>query len=98
MILKLWNKIKYYFSLFLDYIYPARQKHPGILDEVEIARQDWYYAQNIINYADNDMLDYAIYNLDACERRFMGLLKKARNANISAWKSEELVKEVTSKH
>ncbi|NMD42185.1 MAG: DUF2508 family protein [Firmicutes bacterium] len=52
---------------------------------VETARLEWRSARNRFNQiSDPDLIDHAIYDLEAAERRYIYLLKKAREegANI----------------
>ncbi len=45
---------------------------------VDQAKQDWWAAKNIFDEAtDKDLVDYAIYEMEAAERKFMHLLKKS---------------------
>lgn len=88
MLSALFKKIVQLFRLFLDWLSPLRKRPTGILAEIEEALRDWRWARETINYADSDMIDYAIYNLNATEKRFTGLLKKAREAGLTAWKME----------
>lgn len=49
---------------------------------VEQAKQEWQDAKRRFNeVSDPDLVDYAIYALEAAERRYVYLLKKARNKN-----------------
>ncbi|NLA04583.1 MAG: DUF2508 family protein [Firmicutes bacterium] len=46
---------------------------------VEQARQDWQCARERFDQiSDPDLIDHAIYDLEAAERRYVYLLKKAR--------------------
>lgn len=85
MLNNLIKKIKYLFILFLDWLSPNRHKPAGILAEVQEALHDWKYAKKVLDYADNEMIDYAIHNINATEKRYVGLLQKARETGIKAW-------------
>lgn len=88
MFLKLINTIKKWFALFLDWLSPLRNKPKGLLAETEEARREWQLASNLINHADKEMIDFAIHHYNASERRFIGLLEKARKAGLKAWSLE----------
>jgi len=88
MFATLLRKIKQLFNLFLDWLSPKRRKPAGIVAEAEQALQDWKYARVVMNHADSEMIDYAIYNFNASEKRFIGLLQKAREAGLTAWEWE----------
>ena len=48
---------------------------------VEQAKQEWQDAKKRFNeVSDPDLVDYAIYALEAAERRYIYLLKKARES------------------
>ncbi|HWR07967.1 YaaL family protein [Sporomusa sp.] len=56
---------------------------PGLAEVVDQARRDWLYAQTYYNsVTDSDLIDYAIYLSKAYERRYMYLLRKARQEGI----------------
>lgn len=63
------------------------EKHEIIAEEsdehdlllLERARQDWLAAIALFNsVCERDLIDHAIYNLNAAERRYVFLLKEAR--------------------
>ncbi|MBM7623950.1 YaaL family protein [Sporohalobacter salinus] len=52
---------------------------PTIDEELEDARQEWIEARKYFeNVDDPDLIDYAIYSLEAAESKYNYLLKKAR--------------------
>ncbi|HWR44271.1 YaaL family protein [Sporomusa sp.] len=56
---------------------------PGLAEVVDQARRDWLYAQSYYNsVTDSDLIDYAIYLSKACERRYIYLLRKARQEGV----------------
>lgn len=56
---------------------------PGLLEMVEQARQEWKNAQTYYNaVSDTDLVDHAVYLLQASERKYMYLLKQARLQGI----------------
>lgn len=47
------------------------------------AREDWIQAQNYFdNVSDPDLIDYAIYELEAARRKYMYFIKQAKMKNI----------------
>lgn len=54
------------------------------------AWQTWQDALNMLNFVDPQFLDYAIFHLNASERRFVALLHQARREGLRAWNEEEL--------
>ncbi|SMC86622.1 DUF2508 family protein [Sporomusa malonica] len=50
-----------------------------LAEVVDQARRDWLYAQNYYNtVTDPDLIDYAVFLTKAYERRYIYLLRKAR--------------------
>ncbi|MGI6706796.1 MAG: YaaL family protein [Clostridia bacterium] len=53
------------------------------LEEVRKAWQEWNAAQNYFeNVSDPDLIDYAIYDLEAARRKYMYMLKQARSRGL----------------
>jgi hypothetical protein len=53
------------------------------LDEIKQAREEWIAAQNFFeNATDPDLIDYAIYRIEATRRRYMYLIKQAKKADL----------------
>ena len=51
----------------------------SITEIADQARRDWIDAQRYFNtVTDPDLIDYALYNIKACERKYIYLLKKIR--------------------
>ncbi len=47
---------------------------------IDQAKQDWIDAENIFNEAiDERLVDYAIYEMEAAERKFMHLINQEKN-------------------
>jgi len=71
-----------------------RQKDPAptpqdereqYLRDVDKARREWQLAQQNFNfYVKNDLIDFGVYQINAAEKKYMHLLKEARNQNITA--------------
>lgn len=54
--------------------------NPTFLELVEQARQDWLAAKSYFeNVSDPDLVDHAIYLVEAAETKYMYLLRKARS-------------------
>ncbi len=52
---------------------------------VEQARLDWYAAASLFNdVSDPDLIDHSIYALEAAEKKYTYLLKKAREMGYKA--------------
>ena len=59
--------------------------HEADLSEiVEAARQDWLMAQRYYdNVSDPDLVDHAVYQIQAAEKKYAYLLKEARRQGIT---------------
>ncbi len=54
---------------------------------VNIAKQEWLIAKSYFdNICEPDLIDHAIYSLEAAERKYMFLLKKLKEAEYEALK------------
>ena len=54
-----------------------------LIDEVEQAHEEWLGACSYFeNVTDPDLIDHAIYSMEAAERKYMYILKKARVQGI----------------
>ncbi|CUH95656.1 hypothetical protein P22_1730 [Propionispora sp. 2/2-37] len=61
---------------------PARL--PDLKDMVEEARREWLAAQYYYdNVTDQDLVDHAVYMMQAAEKKYVYLLKQARRAGIT---------------
>jgi hypothetical protein len=57
---------------------------PKLPDVVEQARQEWLGAQHYYNsVSDKDLIDHAVYMMQAAEKKYMYLLKQARLQGIT---------------
>ncbi len=57
---------------------------PTLPDAVEQARREWLAAQRYYNsVSDSDLVDHAVYLMQAAEKKYIYLLKKARNEGIT---------------
>jgi len=56
---------------------------PSLPAVVEEARQEWLNAQYYYNtVTDQDLIDHAVYLMQAAEKKYMYLLKQARSAGV----------------
>ncbi|MFB6365608.1 DUF2508 family protein [Paenibacillus elgii] len=56
-----------------------------LVEEIRKAHVEWEVAQRRFDYVvEKEQIDYAIFALEAAEKRFEMLLKQAKNQNISA--------------
>jgi hypothetical protein len=66
-------------STMLEQWPAAKSPEVSLTDEVERARIEWQLARRYFEtVTDPDLIDYAIYNLKATERRYSYLLKQVR--------------------
>lgn len=57
---------------------------PSLSDAVEQARREWLSAQRYYDtVSDKDLVDHAVYLLQAAEKKYMYLLKKARSEGVT---------------
>lgn len=55
------------------------REYAKLLEEIEQAKAEWAVAQqNIDVVTEPDLIDYAIYNLEAAERKYGYLLREAK--------------------
>jgi hypothetical protein len=61
-----------------------KKPQPTMSDLVEQARQEWLSAQSYYNtVSDKDLVDHAVYMMQAAEKKYMYLLKKARQEGVT---------------
>ncbi len=64
---------------------PAVDEKQEFLNQVRQAHRDWLCALNNFNYSsDGDMIDFHIYNIEAAEKKYMCLIKRARKEKLTA--------------
>ncbi|MDI3534064.1 MAG: hypothetical protein PWQ82_429 [Thermosediminibacterales bacterium] len=62
-----------------------KEMEPDFFEAVEQARKEWFTAKSYFdNVTDPDLVDYAIYLNEAARKKYMYLLKKAKENNIKA--------------
>jgi len=75
-----------YLEKLLIRISPLAPKPHQLLDAVNEAKRAWKQALADFNYiTDRDLLDFAIHNIKASERRYMALVRRAKEEGLSAW-------------
>ncbi|WP_127588505.1 DUF2508 family protein [Paenibacillus koleovorans] len=56
-----------------------------LLADVQQALEEWKHAQRRLDYAESrDEIDYAIFALEAAEKRYEMLLRQAKHMNLHA--------------
>lgn len=65
------------------YQFESKMEHIGdkqFIRSVNKAKNEWLAAQNYFdNVSDPDLVDYAIYEIEAARKKYMYLLKQAKN-------------------
>jgi len=62
---------------------PCDRKSFDLCAEVEAARADWVAARQYFEtVTDPDLIDFAVYNMEAAQRRYAYLLKQARTEGV----------------
>jgi hypothetical protein len=57
---------------------------PDLVEDLEQAWREWKHARLYFNnVTDPDLIDYAIYNMGATEKKYIYLLKQARGTGIN---------------
>ncbi len=77
--------IKKIWGLFrLDDPQLGRVKVPDILENLEGAWREWQYAETYFNSVqDPDLIDHAIFYMGATEKKYIYLLKQAKEKGIN---------------
>lgn len=61
-------------------ISPHRKVDPRVVDEVKDALQEWHDATTYFeSVSDPDLVDFAIYDMEATRRKYMYLIKRTRS-------------------
>lgn len=59
------------------------EKNFSLRELVELARREWEQAKNLFEEAkEPDLVDHAIYSMEAAERKYMYLLKRAKEEKV----------------
>ena len=70
----------------IDLLFKKRQPEtdkPELLQMINEAKADWEIAVQHFNLCDKDMIDFAIHEYQAKERRFMALLQQAKREGLT---------------
>ncbi|MPM54427.1 hypothetical protein SDC9_101205 [bioreactor metagenome] len=68
----------------LDNKPPESKPLPKLTDVVEQARREWLAAQSYYDaVTDKDLVDHAVYLMQAAEKKYMYLLKQARQMGVT---------------
>ena len=79
-----WRNMQGVLDRMLDSRLPAPKQLPGLPDTVEQARQEWLAAQSYYDsVTDTDLIDHAVYLMQAAEKKYIYLLKQARQKGIT---------------
>ncbi|WP_418791270.1 DUF2508 family protein [Phosphitispora sp. TUW77] len=80
---KVLNKVLYFFEVG-HARENSRCQQPELLDLIKEAHQEWVHTLDKFNYPiEEDMIDFAIYNINAAEKKYGYLIKKARKEKIA---------------
>jgi hypothetical protein len=87
-----WQKNRLKWRYILEKIYGIFQwrenssapKTPGLLENLEQAHKEWKQANLYFNsVTDPDLIDHAIFYMGATEKKYVYLLKRARETGIN---------------
>lgn len=84
------DKVKKEFKLkrFVDTFKIQRETYDNKNDlyiNLENAKKEWEEAKNIFeNVSEPDLVDYAIYNVEAAEQKYVYLLKQIKSEKLNA--------------
>jgi hypothetical protein len=61
-----------------------KERNPGLLETLELACREWKYARLYFNcVTDPDLIDHAVFYIGATEKKYMYLLKRAREEGLN---------------
>lgn len=64
---------------------PAQSAEAHLMKMLDDARRDWIMAKTYFNtVTEKDLIDHAIFTMDAAEQRYTYLLKKAKAERLRA--------------
>lgn len=77
---------KQFINLIPGFIKNKRDnKHKEFFEALAKARQEWYDAQNYFeNVTEEDLIDHAIYKMEAARSKYMYMIKHAKQFGIKA--------------
>lgn len=65
---------------------PKENQEHKLIYAVDNARKEWNYARDLFNQVDEpELVEHAIYAIEAAEKKYMYLLKEARNMGCRAY-------------
>lgn len=71
-------------TTIVDSEQPAPKPLPELSTVIEEARQEWLAAQHYYNtVTDRDLVDHAVFMMQAAEKKYIYLLKKARQEGVT---------------
>ncbi|NLZ33220.1 MAG: DUF2508 family protein [Firmicutes bacterium] len=87
MLAGFWGKVRAY--LFPSEEKASPQQQEDYFSLVEQARLEWHKAKDAFDQvSDPELIDHAVYNLEAAERRYIYLLKKAKEEGVNLYGAE----------
>ncbi len=91
----MFKKLADFFLNISAYFFPSEEKAVPRQQEdyfflVEQARREWQSAKDRFDQiCDPDLIDHAIYNLEAAERRYIYLIKKAKEEGVNLYSAAD---------
>ncbi|WP_282938223.1 DUF2508 family protein [Paenibacillus sp. RC67] len=80
--MKLWQRLSSKHRKRMELMKNERMQ---LLLEIGIAHTEWVAAQQRLDYViEKDQIDYAVYAMEAAEKRFEMLIKQAKQMKLSA--------------
>ena len=59
-----------------------KQKNNELLESIQKAQKEWIDKENYFDYAtDSDLVEFAIYDIEAAKRKYAYLLKLVKDKN-----------------
>ena len=85
------RKITYTLKIYKDAVMynlkstPKEKDDQKIINSIHHAIEEWYTAQQFFeNVSEPELVDYAVYNLEASRKKYIYLLKKAKDMGVKA--------------
>ncbi|MFH5186726.1 DUF2508 family protein [Paenibacillus sp. TAB 01] len=80
--MKLWHKLKRSSKKRQQ---EMKNERLQLLQEIDKAHSEWVTAQHRLDYVlEKEQIDYAVYAMEAAEKRFEMLIKQAKQMELSA--------------
>jgi len=78
------NVLSWLSALFFEEVEEENVKD-DLVEELKRAKNEWIAAEKYFeSVSDPDLVEYAIYNMEAAKRKYIYLLKKAREEGITS--------------